>query len=76
MCLSAPRHKFSGNPSAISLDAPQRLAILDRCLSLRPHKRLLADYLRVLDGLTSTRLIKVRSGILISIRTISAMSSL
>jgi hypothetical protein len=63
ICLSAPRHKFSGNPSAISLDAPKLFAILT------------AGYLFGLDGLTSTRLIKVLSGIFINVRTISAISS-
>jgi hypothetical protein len=61
--LSAPLHKFSGNPSAISLDAPKLVAILT------------AGYLFGLDGLTSTLLIKVLSGIFINVRTISAISS-
>ncbi len=51
--LLAPLHKLSGNPSAISLDAP------------KPRSDSSATvYLFGLAGRTSTRLIKVLSGIL------------
>src|SRR6266566_1150377 len=35
-CLSSPLHKLSGNPSAISIDAPDQIRILPHFLSLSP----------------------------------------
>src|SRR5438477_1851255 len=38
VCLSSPLHKLSGNPSAISIDAPATIRILLHFLSLRPRR--------------------------------------
>src|ERR1035437_7835414 len=45
-CRSAPRHKFSGNPSDISLDAPQLVAILSLVISSAWTASLLHGLLR------------------------------